>query len=126
MGYDLGDVCDKLDDVCGRLDDVESAVKANKPDWQLGGWATFGLLMIIFVWIPALVSGAVHSKVRYYLAYPVEYNDIYISDKPHDCAFLKAPLGDKECHYERDVEFYEPSVYDPKSALYVHWTKVDD
>jgi hypothetical protein len=24
-------------------------------------------------------------------------------DKPHDCAFLAAPLGEKYCHYERSV-----------------------
>jgi hypothetical protein len=40
-------------------------------------------------------------------AYAVWYNappqNVLIYPKPHDCEFLKAPIGSKYCHYEKDV-----------------------
>ena len=39
------------------------------------------------------------SKLRY----EIQYNDVSFTDKPHDCEFMTAPLGRKNCKYEKEV-----------------------
>ena len=39
------------------------------------------------------------SKLRYEMA----YDDVIYEDKPHDCDFITAPLGRKNCRYEKKV-----------------------
>jgi hypothetical protein len=122
---DLNDVCDKLDDVCGKLNDVETAVKNNKSDWWASGWMWFGWMMVFFVWIPALCSSVIHSRVAYSLYYAVDTDNVSITDKPHDCAFLTSPVGDKWCHYDRnvDVNHHQDGT---NSAVFVDWIKVEE
>jgi hypothetical protein len=40
------------------------------------------------------------SRVRY----AVDYDRVHFKPKPHDCAFLSAPLGSKNCHWDKIVE----------------------
>ena len=39
------------------------------------------------------------SKLRY----EMQYNDVSFTNKPHDCDFMTAPLGMKNCSYEKKV-----------------------
>jgi len=43
----------------------------------------------------------------------------YDNERPHDCDFLRAPIGNKDCHYER-------IYYKDGTVLHVGWNKVDD
>jgi hypothetical protein len=44
-----------------------------------------------------------HSRWRYEIQYWLPDSRISIDTQPHDCDFLKSPLGSKECHYRRLV-----------------------
>jgi hypothetical protein len=56
-----------------------------------------GLCVLIVYWI-------IPVKTRYAWEYDTITNDVFISAKPHDCEFLTAPMGRKNCHYAKHVE----------------------
>jgi hypothetical protein len=87
-----------LDDVCDRLENIEAAVKKNHLDVNTWVWSAV-FFVIAFSWIP----DTWHSKLRYSLQYGVSYSQVTIGKKPTDCTFLRAPMGDKDCHYDREV-----------------------
>jgi hypothetical protein len=122
---------------------------ANQSDGA-GGWIV-GLFVFWLIYQAAI--GAWYSKVRYAAQYGVDYSHVYKDKKPHDCEWLAAPLGDKNCHY--DAEARKDSVmtstdrttgrpivsYDEgkswswndgdypakaESNVYVSWQKVED
>jgi len=114
---------------------------------------------IILVWLGyAFIAGICddlwHSKFRYSMQYGVEFSQITKATKPRDCWFMEVPIGNKGCHYDRDVQaslvktscksnFPNPGdtctgivsydngktwqpTSDLKSFVYVTWQKVDD
>jgi len=44
-----------------------------------------------------------YSKLRYALEYGVQYGQVSKLAEPHDCDWMTAPLGKKNCHYEPEV-----------------------
>jgi hypothetical protein len=93
------------DDVVGVLQDIQHAVgrveNAVKRRWTTVQWA--GVLLIgIFLW--SLPERIWYSKWRYAVANGLNVDNVFIQPKPHGCAFLASPLGEKYCHYERRVE----------------------
>jgi hypothetical protein len=76
---------------------VEAAVK-NK-------WSTAQLVVAMFigVFLWSLPGTIWHAKWRYAATYDIPSSQVYVEEKPHDCAFLAAPLGEKYCHHERTV-----------------------
>jgi hypothetical protein len=56
------------------------------------------IIAVVFFW---------HSKWSYALYYNADSSHVSIEDKPHDCDFLKAPLGEKGCHFTRVVSTVE-------------------
>lgn len=48
-----------------------------------------------------------HSKWYYAMRYGISATHVLIDPKPHDCDFMKAPMGDKECSYKRIVSTVE-------------------
>ena len=50
---------------------------------------------------------------------------VFLENKPHDCDFLKAPLGDNNCHYDRRVSTEKDSKTD-KVNVYISWDKVEE
>lgn len=127
---------------------VETAVKDK--------WSTAQLVVVMFVgvYLWSLPGTIWHAKWRYAASYDVPSSQIYIQDKPHDCAFLAAPLGEKYCHYERTVSItrwatsqantpivsyddgktwssFDPAgekvpQYSTVKAVYVRWEKKED
>jgi hypothetical protein len=105
-------------------------------------------MRIVLVWIP-LAFGAASipyvgyvglksfgpDSIKYRLQYDVDSDHVYISDKPHDCEWDTAPMGNKLCHYEKSVsvirEDLKPwELYAGKKAkvnsVFVTWNKVKD
>jgi hypothetical protein len=127
---------------------VEAAIK-NK--WSTIQWAGAIFIGIYFWSLPGTIW---HAKWRYAASYDIPSSQVYVQDKPHDCAFLAAPLGEKYCHYERTVstvrwatsqsgsplissdEGKTWSTFDPGSetvprystvkAVYIGWEKKED
>ena len=100
----MPDVEDALRDIESAVQDVRSAVErveqAIKDRWSWLQW--LGVVVIgLYLW--SLPGEVWHSRWRYGLAYGVTSDKVHIADKPHDCALLAVPLGEKYCHHERAV-----------------------
>ena len=61
-----------------------------------------GVLGPVATWI------APGNKAAYFLRYAFEanvsYDQVFVADKPRDCDFFTAPMGNKLCHYETVVQ----------------------
>jgi hypothetical protein len=64
------------------------------------------------------------DRVWYSLRYQTDINHVAVDRKPHDCDFDKAPIGNKECHYQRIVGTVKET--DGKTSVYAGWQKVED
>lgn len=129
---------------------VESAVKNKWTSLQLLFCYTIGYYLL-FILPPSIW----HAQWRYAIQYGVASSDVHAETKPHDCAFLASPLGEKYCHYERIVSTlrwststtgnpivsYDEgktwSIFTPDSkdivpkystveAVYINWEKKED
>jgi hypothetical protein len=76
----------------------------------------FSLGFLCYWWFPASWYAIVNGT---------DTDQVHIDAKPHDCDFSKAPLGDKECHFEKHVETQTDSKTG-KVSVYVYWNKVED
>src|SRR5487761_187056 len=59
-------------------------------------------------------------KEWYGIRYNVTDEHVFIDHKPHDCDFLKAPIGDKGCHFEK-VVVVAPENSSSPTDVYVTW-----
>jgi len=104
------------------------------------------LLIIWMIW--QAIEGAWHSKFRYAVQYWVPYKQVTEPNQPHDCDWLTAPLGSKNCHYDPQVQTIRTatsttgrpivSFDDGKTwvindrvpplepSVFITWTRVDD
>ena len=57
--------------------------------------------------------------------YSVSADHVSIDPKPHDCEFMKSPIGNKYCHYEKVVTLVPENSANP-TDVYVTWQKVED
>lgn len=88
-----------LDDISEQLDRLITAVEKNTSNRWTWVW------VVLAIWlVSATAVDTWYSKTRFVLMYGVDYDQVTIDKKPHDCDFFKAPLGSKECHYERNVQ----------------------
>jgi hypothetical protein len=65
-----------------------------------GGWLFLALVVVVI----AYLAGITDTKWWYsnYLSVKDD-SKIVIEKKPHDCEFMTAPLGRKNCHYDKVV-----------------------
>ena len=88
------DAVERVESAIGR---VEQAIKDKWSSITIIGW----LLVGVFLWnVPGDIW---HTKWRYAISYGVDSAKVTVADRPHDCAFLAAPLGAKYCHYDREI-----------------------
>jgi hypothetical protein len=59
-------------------------------------------LFVLGLWGMWLL-GTSNTKLRYSMYYHVPFSAITIPQKPHDCEWSSAPLGEKNCSYEPEV-----------------------
>jgi len=89
-----------------------------------GSWV---VCFAIFYFVYIGCSAAWHSKARYAMQYGVAYDKVYKSNKPHDCDFLAAPIGEKNCHYDADAQKDDSNPpAKPESSVTVTWQKVEE
>jgi hypothetical protein len=72
------------------------------------GWV-FGLVIWggLIVWVFVL-SDSSKNAIWYGATYRVSTDKVHtFGNKPHDCDWVRAPIGDKGCHYEADVRAYD-------------------
>lgn len=91
------DVVDAIESLESAVARVEQAVKEKWSSAVAVGW----VVILSFLWdVPGNMW---HSKFRYEAEYSLPADKIIAAERPHDCAFLSAPLGSKYCHYDREV-----------------------
>jgi hypothetical protein len=64
----------------------------------LGGVIGIVIIVTFFGW---LFDAAWFYKTFYTMSYDMDLGRVEIAKKPHDCEFMTAPLGEKNCHYQR-------------------------
>jgi hypothetical protein len=74
-------------------------------------------------WVWSVASPMTWDQFRYSIEYETDQSNVYVEPKPHDCDFNKAPLGDKECHFEKVVT---TGTANGKISVYVTWEKVQE
>jgi|HubBroStandDraft_6_1064221.scaffolds.fasta_scaffold84292_6 hypothetical protein len=65
--------------------------------------ATIILGWLFYLALAGITSDMWYSKFRYSWQYGVEFSQITQNPRPRDCNFFAAPMGDKACHYDRQV-----------------------
>jgi len=88
-------------------------------------WGLFPFVFIVAVvsliwWSVSPIS---FDRFLYGLEYDTDSAHISMDSKPHDCDHFKAPIGDKECHFEKSVTTDKDEH--GKIEVYVSWDKVD-
>jgi len=77
---------------------------APKENASSSGWnVVSGLLCCFVIWRLFISDGwdeVWQSKFRYASKYGISQDKITKARKPHDCDWMKAPIGDKDCHFE--------------------------
>jgi hypothetical protein len=92
--HNVVDAIESLESAVAR---VEAAVKEKWSSVVMVGW----IVLASFLWdVPGNMW---HSKIRYETEYSLPADKVIVATHPHDCAFLSAPLGEKYCHYDREV-----------------------
>jgi len=116
-------------DVCGWVCTPDSMAAVDTPrqtpapsskrkdfGWLLG---LLWLLPLAFFWY------WLYPASWYATWYDTDTSRVHLWPEPHDCDFWKAPLGFKECHFQRRV-VTEKNSNTGKVSVYVSWDKVDD
>jgi hypothetical protein len=122
---------------------VSESAKNGDSSW----WSNAGGLIAVVV-VLSLGEKACHSTLRYAAQYHVSYDQVTVDKQPHDCEWLTAPLGDKNCHYDAEariirtghregtgqpvVSFDDGKTWEDNSgsklspAVYITWKKIED
>jgi len=66
-------------------------------------------VMVYFIW-----DWASDSKFRYAMQYNTSNSQVTVQNKPENCDYNFAPIGNKGCHYAKEVEVIMRS-HDTKS-----------
>lgn len=96
-------------------------MRGQQPSDAAGGWLVIATVAGIFLF--AVWDTDWFTKWRYYLTSDIPAAHVFIDSQPHDCDFLTAPLGQKNCHYERVVQ---KETLEGAPSIYVSWKKVQD
>jgi hypothetical protein len=86
-----------------------------------------------FGWLGTLIMAGIiflgwlwwSPKAWYEIRYSVPAEHVFIDPEPHDCEFMKAPIGNKYCHYEKVVVTSPEGSANP-TDVYVTWNKVEE
>ncbi|MGB7846846.1 MAG: hypothetical protein WBL63_14620 [Candidatus Acidiferrum sp.] len=87
----------------------------------------FGVAIVI-----AIIFGAAYwltpEKQRLAEKYSVSQDRVFIEPKPYGCDYDDAPLGNKHCHFEKNVDVGRacPAPDCRVTSVYVSWRKVDE
>jgi hypothetical protein len=102
-----------------RLDRIAAAIRSNTTSRTEILWI---ILIALFAWpaCSAILSDIWHSDTRYVIQYGVNYDQVARNKKPHDCDFLHSPIGEKECHYDVEVDTVQvrPNQWGGQSISY--------
>lgn len=94
------------------------------PVWvYLRGLGSIVMLILVVQFIAYLFRS---EKEKLAEKYNISVDRVIIEMKPHGCDFDDAPLGNKHCHYEKDVLPMRDCDACPVKSVYVSWRKVEE
>ena len=87
------------------------------------GWMVVAGIVIYF-----LYNTFAPDKTKLANQYNIPESQILIDPKPHGCDFDDAPLGNKHCHYEKNVQTTKacPAPDCKVTAMHVSWLTVEE
>jgi hypothetical protein len=119
---------------------------------QFDGCGTLigGLIFLWLCWL-ALSYLLPEWRIKYALRYQTPYDHVTIQDQPTSCDFLRAPIGEKGCHFEKVISTARwaksatgtaivsnddgktwrfadppPNTRIPTTFIWVEWNKVEE
>lgn len=98
--------------------------KVLKPLIYIGIVIVFVVTAIVVV-PEIIIRIAPESAYGYAFKYDVSPDQVDVEPKPHDCEFMKAPVGNKYCHFEKEVDTVKDERGEITGVL-VHWNKVKE
>jgi hypothetical protein len=104
----MADLLDIVQEIGELRGEIVSAIKSlektiqSRPTYAhaVFRWLWVGLVIFGLV---GLVGDAWNSKFMLAARYGAPTANITIEDEPHDCDFMRAPLGEKGCSYSKRV-----------------------
>jgi hypothetical protein len=89
--------------------------------------AGFGCIVFFFVLAALGCWGylLLNPVVRYALQYDVPKERVYLQKKPTACDWGTAPLGNKHCHYKKQIEPMS-NERGLVTDVYVSWNKIEE
>jgi hypothetical protein len=92
---------------------------------RMGSALVAGMLAFLFF---VLLDSVWVNRIRYAKQYSVDMDRVFMEPKPHDCDFIKAPIGMKHCHFDKSVVTQPPQPVQDEQVIgvYINWTKVQD
>jgi rubredoxin len=82
---------------------AKTAVTQTKNDFSFGS-LIFVIILGLIVWLILPVRWT--DPFLYSTEYQINGDQVHRNNKPSDCDFMFAPLGDKGCHYKKTVTAY--------------------
>jgi hypothetical protein len=103
-----------------RLKQIQSTLTS----WPRDVWGLFWLTVVLFLlesW-PGSELDRWTDKVWYAVRYDAAFADITVGERPADCDFMRAPLGDKGCKYKKRITEHQGTT----NSVIVYWEKTED
>lgn len=76
--------------------------------------------------VPKIIIRLVpESRLGYAFEYFVAPEKVDVEPKPHDCEFMNAPVGNKSCHFEKEVDVVRNERGEVTNVI-VTWNKVQE
>ena len=93
-------------------------------------WLYAMIALSLFFGLPAfgvwsLIPDSIRYPVFYGTIYQVGRQHVHVEKEPKDCEWGHAPLGDKDCHYEKQVQTAK-DTYGRVTSVLVTWEKVQE
>ena len=76
-----------------------------------------------FVW--AVTPDSIKYPIYYGLEYSIDSSQVHFNKEPTDCDWEHAPIGNKDCHYEKQV-YPVNNATGTVTDVYVTWAKTAD
>jgi rubredoxin len=97
------DVCGWVYNASERKQPVSSNTKSSDTASGFGCLVALGAVALL-IW--SFLPDSWTDPWKYSVIYSANSDNVHVTDKPKDCDFIHAPLGDKACHYKKVIYGY--------------------
>jgi len=94
-----------------NLEKAKAEIKKSATDVYAGALKPFFWFLVItigglcLIWFVIYQFAPTAKQIEW--DYRIDSQHITVASQPHDCEFLTAPVGSKNCHYERQVTLFD-------------------